>query len=1063
MTQREWYASGGVSEAVLPPPGSPAPAPLAALAATAARPVLLWEDYYRSASPSQQAELLSLASRQGVVYSHQLPATSNGNTSDRNRQFLSRLLAGQIEDWAPLRTDLIDILDANLDAAQREAVACALDTPDIALIQGWPGTGKSRVVAEIVTQATSRGDRVLLLAPSSAALDRVLDQVGDRDAVFAIRCLGREERLAELPAAIGAMTFGERLRLLREQASQHARQELEAAERVCTQRRQDEDKLVRLQELAESWQQIQRKIDTLRQRQAEVPAQVEQEATLAETDATSALAAMLAASTQARKQSQARLDTDLAGIETQLAAERQALAQVDSEIEAVRVFVDARQNMRLWTSAWWQATFQGHTAAELSALEARRNQTQENLTRLDEQARQLNQERAQALQTFESERSRLLAAEIAARQADLETQLAALLSEQKVLGDKWQQLTHELQPESLRPQAKTDEALAAARAAWCEQLQHDEERWDFAQQWASFLEKTGDTLPHRLMAHANLVAATTASLAADPQFGEGTPHGTNFDLLVLEEAHEVTESEFLHLARRARRWVLVGEPDNEVAACTPPDPGPSRRRGVTTARPTSLRPGFFQRLWQQLHSDIWVREPDRLCCRLRPIPPEQRRFLEKEPVVDRPDIELRILARPQMQPVLAEVAFPAAMTLFQAKEYIFKELNELPLRTFGRNLRWIEEADRLVLRLADPPASNPVPVVLEPGVREMVGTLTPGSNGSAPALLGCHTCCIEFERSAGWHRERAETWVRQHLGQHDLGRTARLDVPHRMQHDLAEFLGDLLFVSKGPAPPDVWIPPAASREGAVPLRVAAMAVEFVPVPALPAEASRRRGEGDPRRVADNRRPPKGGAGLELDLSDPRHADRLPSELRPLLPNRGLVNYLEAQAVVRTLENLASDPNLPALALDRGANGRSPSLGVMALYPAQVELLRHLIQRSPKLARANLDLCVGVPSVFRQKECHIALLSLTRSHSHRAVPYGDHPRFLTLALTRARAKLIVFGDAGTLARRTQWEGVLDHLDETSGARERTILTHLMSYVQGHGAHRRAFHLREGNSA
>ena len=52
----------------------------------------------------------------------------------------------------------------------------------------------------------------------------------------------------------------------------------------------------------------------------------------------------------------------------------------------------------------------------------------------------------------------------------------------------------------------------------------------------------------------------------------------------------------------------------------------------------------------------------------------------------------------------------------------------------------------------------------------------------------------------------------------------------------------------------------------------------------------------PRRNAppfSKREWPREGAGLELDLSASRHADRLPVGLRPGLPARGFVNYLEA--------------------------------------------------------------------------------------------------------------------------------------------------------------------------
>jgi hypothetical protein len=552
------------------------------------------------------------------------------------------------------------------------------------------------------------------------------------------------------------------------------------------------------------------------------------------------------------------------------------------------------------------------------------------------------------------------------------------------------------------------------------------------------------------------VAATTSSLAADPDFGDAAAPAVRFDLLVLEDADRVTEAEFLAVARRARRWVLVGQPP-AVPAAAPARPGPA-----APARPAALRPALFHRLWQQLHCDprrlpyAWVREKGGLCCQLRPVTPEQSQWLESEPLADSPDIELRILAMPRSEPLLAEVAFPAGMTIDRAKEYIFRELQELPVSAAGRSLRWLEDDDRIVLRLAEVPAPDAVSVTLEAGVREVVQPGPEDAAGGPPCSSAWQTCCVEFDRRAGWHRQRAEEWVRRHLGLRDLGRTARLDVAYRMQPGLAAFLSELLFGGE-------YQLPAGSGD------VAALSglpvVQFVPVPPVheavkqPAGAvfSGRPGHGRGRsaQALSTAAPPrKGGAGLEADLSDPRHRDRLPGEHRAGLPDAGLVNYLEARAVLHALEAWAADP---------AARAARPTVGVIALYPAQAELIRRLAQQSPALAAGGLDVRVGVPGSFQERECSVVLLGLTRSHGHRAVSFGDGPHALALALTRARARVILFGDLGTLQRRCQWHNPLDHLDEAASAREHDMISRLVAYAQGQGRYPHLFQLREGSPA
>jgi hypothetical protein len=1063
MTQRDRQASGGVfGTALAAPLGQPA-SNAATGPGLAAPPASLWEELFCNASPAQQQELLALAGQQGVLYAHQLPPPPNGSTGDRPRHLLNRLLAGQYRDLEPVRAAPIVATDPDLDESQRDAVAKALATLDVCLIQGLPGTGKTRVVVEIVAQAAARGERILLVAGTPAPVDRVLELVADRPGTCPVRCLGRDEALERLPVPVRALTLLERLHRLRDQSLPRARAEVTASEERCRRLHQDEAQWPGLRELAGQQQGLAERRAALDAARAGVAADVERAAATVEAAGQdegggAVFADALRAALRRRDETLARVADDLAKTQARLTEADQEQHGLREQFDGLAPLVEARKQGHWWSGVWWRSRLSGDVLARATELEACLQRVGTDLEALEQQQRGLLAEQEREQEQYAAERARLLDADCRRRHDKLDAREAAWRQDEQLLQGKWQAACRQLQPETPAPAAACTTAVEAARAAWQEARRREEERTAFARQWAACLEEAADTFTQRLPALCNLVAGTTTALPADPYFGDAATPRVGFDLLILEDADQVTEAEFLAMARRARRWVLVGQP----AFATPAEATPAK-----AVRSTVLKPGLFQRLWQQLYCDpgrlpyAWVQETTGLCCQLRPLTAEQSQWLESEPLSDSPDIELRILAVPRSAPQLAEVIFPASMAVPQAKEYIFRELEELPVHAAGRSLRWVEDNERVVLSLGDGVAPGAVPVCLEPGVRELLHPEPAASDGRASRPASWRTCSVEFERGAGWHRQRAEEWVERHLGLRDMGRTARLDVPYRMQRDLALFLSDLLFEG------EYRLPDRRSLAGASGLCPAVeepgSAVEFVPVPPLQdnvrqgagAMLSGQRsahGRGRTAEAVHTAQPRRGGAGLELDLADVRHRDRLPSEFRAALPDAGLVNYLEAQAVVHTLEALAADPAVRAA---------RPSVGVIALYAGQAALIRRLLQQSP--AAAALDVTVDVPAGFRERESAIVLLSLTRSHSHRAVSFGDGPPALALALTRARTKLYVFGDVGTLARRSQWHNPLDHLDEAASAREWVIVSALLAYVQGKGRHAPLFQLHEGSQA
>ncbi|CAE6428981.1 unnamed protein product [Rhizoctonia solani] len=77
-------------------------------------------------------------------------------------------------------SDNLTLMDSYLNDSQKEAVKFALDSPEIALIHGPPGTGKTQTLVEIIRQLVQQGKRVLVCGASNLAVGKDTDNLLER-------------------------------------------------------------------------------------------------------------------------------------------------------------------------------------------------------------------------------------------------------------------------------------------------------------------------------------------------------------------------------------------------------------------------------------------------------------------------------------------------------------------------------------------------------------------------------------------------------------------------------------------------------------------------------------------------------------------------------------------------------------------------------------------------------------------------------------------------------------------------------------------------------------------
>ena len=140
------------------------------------------------------------------------------------------------------------------------------------------------------------------------------------------------------------------------------------------------------------------------------------------------------------------------------------------------------------------------------------------------------------------------------------------------------------------------------------------------------------------------------------------------------------------------------------------------------------------------------------------------------------------------------------------------------------------------------------------------------------------------------------------------------------------------------------------------------------------------------------------------------AQEEPDLFREALTGRGFgrVNRAEAQLTVEALEAYAARIGVKRM-LEEGID-----IGLISPYRAQVQYLRKILSRNKFLKPLRHLISVNTVDGFQGQERDVIVLSMVRSNEEGQIGFLADLRRMNVAITRARMKLIIIGDAPTLA-------------------------------------------------
>lgn len=105
----------------------------------------------------------------------------------------------------------------------------------------------------------------------------------------------------------------------------------------------------------------------------------------------------------------------------------------------------------------------------------------------------------------------------------------------------------------------------------------------------------------------------------------------------------------------------------------------------------------------------------------------------------------------------------------------------------------------------------------------------------------------------------------------------------------------------------------------------------------------------------------------------------------------------------------------------------PTVAVISPYKQQIQLLKEQLQHTPGLQPYADKISVNTIDSFQGQERDIVYISMTRSNTENKIGFLSDIRRMNVAMTRARKKLVVIGDSGTLSHLGFYAGFISYAE------------------------------------